>query len=273
MSNSPSHDHSRTAARPSSSVRHSKEDALTEREFELLLEGARELKAPFDFEARLCILLAGKLGLRAGEIAHLKADWIDWYGRSIDIPDHEPCTDGTVDGEVCGYCRGRAIDRLTTNNLTIDEAKAELRAEFDREFDAEALHAMALERRDAVNITFDEAIAERWTPKTPTSARSVPFDFDMRTQLCIERFGDRYDAFPKSRATVNRRINRAAEHAGLESVYPHCLRATSASFHAMRDVSPYALMSIMGWERLSTARVYIQGNEENAAKEVRSKHR
>lgn len=257
-----------------STYRHAKEDALNEREFELLLEGARELREPMDFEARLCILLAGKLGLRVGEIAHLRTDWIDWYGRTIDIPEHEPCTDGTFDGEVCGYCRARALDRLTTNNLTIADAKAELREQFDQEFDDETLHALALERRESVNITYDEAMGERWTPKTPASSRSVPFDFDMRTQLCIERFGERYDAFPKSRATVNRRIKRAAEHAGLEGrVYPHCLRATASSFHAMRDVSPYALMSIMGWEQLSTARVYISGNDETAAKEVRSKHR
>jgi hypothetical protein len=37
-------------------VRYSREDALTDKEFVLLLEGARELKEPFDIQARFIII-------------------------------------------------------------------------------------------------------------------------------------------------------------------------------------------------------------------------
>lgn len=50
-------------------TRHSHEDVLHDREFELLLEAFGDLPAPRDFEAQFIYLLGGRLGLRAGEIA------------------------------------------------------------------------------------------------------------------------------------------------------------------------------------------------------------
>lgn len=59
-------------------IRHSKESALTPREFELLLEGANRIeKEEQRHEARFIILVAGRLGLRTGEITYLQADWIN----------------------------------------------------------------------------------------------------------------------------------------------------------------------------------------------------
>lgn len=56
--------------------RHSPEDVLNDREFELLLEARGELPAPWDFEARISCLPGGRLGLRAGGIAHSRlAGW------------------------------------------------------------------------------------------------------------------------------------------------------------------------------------------------------
>lgn len=253
--------------------KHSREDALTERQFVQLVEATREMGDPYAFEARLCCYLCGKLGLRAGEATHLRSDWIDWHDRMIVVPEHAECTKGQ-DDSVCGYCREMAERRLRTNNLTRGEAADAVRQELGEDVDQAVVERVAIERMGDVNITYAQAIAERWQPKTPNSVRSIPFDFDVRTQLAIEAFDERYDTFPKSRCTVNRRIDQAAEAAGLEvDVYPHALRATAASFHASRGVSPYSLMAIMGWSDIDTARSYIQASESTAAKEIRSKHR
>lgn len=254
-------------------TRHSREDALTEREFELLLDGARDLKPPQDFQARFCIFATARLGLRAGEVAHFSTDWIDDRERLIEIPEHDPCDKGKRPGEVCGYCRARAKDHVENTNLTLQEAKDELQETYD-DLGDDALETMAEQKVEETNITLEEALAERWEPKTEAGARTVPFDHDVRLQMCIERFADRYDEWPRSRATVNRRINGAAENADLEArVYPHALRATAASAFAFKEISVYALMSIMGWSDLATARTYIQASGENAAREVRAKHR
>ena len=116
-------------------------------------------------------------------------------------------------------------------------------------------------------------MASRWHPKTANSSRVIPFDISLRVELCIDRFLDRYEAFPKSRSTINRRVSEAADEAGLTGrVYPHCLRATAASFHAYQGVSPVPLQALMGWNDLSTAQKYIRISGAATAKAIRNVH-
>jgi integrase len=212
-------------------TRHSHEDVLNDREFELLLEACGELPAPQGFQARLICLLAGRLGLRAGEISHLQTAWLDWNRKLIQIPKHAPCT--------CGYCKRQARQ--------------------------EASHTDDLSEADAV--------VARWHPKTVSSARSLPFDLSLRIELCLERFADRYDEFPRSRSTINRRVQAAAEEAGLSGrVYPHCLRETAASHHAYKGVAPVPLQALMGWSDLATAQKYIRISGTATADALRRVH-
>jgi hypothetical protein len=105
---------------------HSKELALDDREFELLVEGARRIDSNYQSaQARFGVLVAGRLGLRAGEIVHMQEDWIDWRNRRICIPSHERCTKGK-DGGICGYCEQAARQAVEYNALTTPEARLEL---------------------------------------------------------------------------------------------------------------------------------------------------
>jgi len=254
---------------------HSREHALNDREFEMLLRGARQLKQPFDFEARLVVHCTATLGMRAGEVAHLRTDWIDFDERIIEIPKHEPCDFGQSDGEICGYCRNWARDYVDSHTLSLEDAKAEVCEEFqDVDLDDVAIEELAQKRINEEAVTMEEAIERQWQPKTAAAARTIPIDFDIRTQMTLEEFAEEHDRFPKSRATVNRRINKAAEKAGLEGrIYPHALRATSANRMVVTGVSAHSLMAIMGWSDFSTARVYISRNQQAAANELRSKTR
>ena len=217
------------------------------------------------------------MGLRGGEIAHLDAEWVDWQARVIEIPEHDTCTKGDNPGEVCGYCRRRAVDEVRARNLSIDGAVAALRQESPErvaEMGDDELRDAAQDLRSDVNRTVAEACADRWQPKTPHAARTIPFDFDARIPLVLESFFERFDGWEKSKATLNRRVNRVAEVADVDAnVYPHALRATAASAHAARDVSAYSLMNTMGWSDIATARAYVASNDEQAAREIRSKHR
>lgn len=62
------------SGRSGSTVRHSKQDALSEVELEYLLEGARQLNFDYYYkpDPEFIIYALGKLGLRRGEIAHMK---------------------------------------------------------------------------------------------------------------------------------------------------------------------------------------------------------
>jgi len=264
------------ALKDRSDRRHSREDAITDREFETLVEATYEIKDCHALEARLALYATGKLGMRGGELAHLEESWVDWKDRVIEIPEHSHCTKGKLEGEICGYCRRRAEEELETNNLTTDEAIQAIHHEYDsetlRQLGEDGIQKLAAELMDEVNITREEAISRRWKPKTEKSARRIPYDFDVRVEMTLERFFEEYDGWSKSKSTLNRRINRLAEHAGID-VYPHALRATAASAHASRGVSAFALMSTMGWSDISTARMYINSNAEQANREIRSKHR
>ncbi|WP_092686683.1 site-specific integrase [Halorientalis regularis] len=217
--------------RRSLTTRHTYEDVLTDREFELLVEACSELPEPRRFQARFICLIAGRLGLRAGEIAHFDTNWLDWNRKLVRIPKSEPCA--------CGYCHRQAAQEASHNDT----------------------------------LSVQEALASRWHPKTIASARAIPFDLSLRVELCIERFSDRYSSFPHSRTTVNRRVQEAAEQAALSGrVYPHCLRATAASYHAYKGVAPVPLQALMGWSDLATAQKYIRISGTATADAVRQVH-
>lgn len=61
----------------------SKDNSLTQIEFEELLSACK------DGKDKLLVILCGGLGMRAGEVAHLRASWIDWQSEKINIPSRE----------------------------------------------------------------------------------------------------------------------------------------------------------------------------------------
>lgn len=104
-------------------------------------------------------------------------------------------------------------------------------------------------------------------------SRSIPSDLLLRIGLCIERFADRYDRFPRSRSTINRRVQEAAAQAGLSGrMYLHRLRTTAASYHAYNGVAPVPLQALMGWSDLATAQQYVRISGTATADTVRQVH-
>lgn len=205
--------------------RHAHQDAVDEQTFERLLRAARKLDDPYDKECRLILMLGGRLGFRAGEITHLRSEWVDWKHQQIQIPAYDPCDHGKGGG-VCGYCR----------------KQARARAEKDED------------------VTLEDAIEGRWSPKTRHSVRTVPFGFDDRIVELMEEWFFHAEGWPRSRCSINRRVDRVAEEAGVgaDSLYPHALRATAATYHAYQGVPVAALQSLFGWSQLSTAQKYVR---------------
>lgn len=221
--------------------RHSKRDALSNREFELLLKGARELNDYQSLQARFVIFMAGRLGIRKGELTHMTKEWVDWRRNMICIPYHEPCIKARDSLDICGYCRQNAKQRFEHNP----------------------------------DLDMEESEQMQWVAKTEEAARDIPFDFHPRVELLVEEFFDRWEAWPVSANAVTRRVKKAAEHSELEDetrVYPHGLRATAASYHAARGLEVLPLQSLMGWAQVSTAHNYVQASGENTARALNSVH-
>lgn len=224
----------------SGTVRNSADDALEDRAYQLLLESTYQLKEPYDLESRFTVLVLGRLGLRVGEMIHMEESWIDWRQRMIRIPYHEPCHKGQ-DGGPCGYCRQLARQREENND----------------------------------DVSFEDALGERWSAKTEAAARSVPFDFDPRVEIVVERYFDECDAVHISKSAVNRRINKCAElvpEVQDLNIYPHCLRATAASYHASRGLDAISLQSLLGWADLSTAHRYVRRSGDRTRRALNATH-
>ncbi|MFC6722841.1 tyrosine-type recombinase/integrase [Halobium palmae] len=225
----------------SEQVLNSKEDALTDRLFQLLLEGARRLEEPYTSLARFVIFATGRLGMRAGEVTHMSEDWVDWREKVIRIPAFDRCEKGRTDDGPCGYCRRLA-------------------------------HSIAEHNEE---LTVEQALSTRWSPKTAAGARAIPFDFDIRVEMEIERLFEDLNSYPHCRGSITQRVTDAAEVAdGLDSdrVYPHALRATASTFHASRGLTGLPLQSFMGWEKLATTETYLNGTAEATRRALRSVH-
>jgi len=213
-------------------VRYSHQDALSESEFQALLDAVDDMDEPFRTECRFILVAGGRLGMRAGEITHFREDWVDWGRSVIDIPRFQDCD--------CGYCRSQA--------------------------------QQSARKRDR---PFDVAMSEFWSPKTPDSARAIPFDFSDLTRETVEEFTFLFDRFERSRSAINRRVDRMLDAAGMrrDACYPHALRATAATWHAYRGLPPVALQSLMGWSQLSVAQKYLRlsgGATQEALRETHS---
>lgn len=203
-----------------------REKALTERDFERLLDGARRIDDETRrFEAHAVILLGGRLGFRPGELTHFDASWVDWQRQIIHVPDHAPCRKGR-NGGICGYCRQAVEQRMSYDST----------------------------------VTFEELADGYWQPKTDAAARPIPFHFSARLQVAVESLIQEYGGWPYSFSTLQRRLDAALDcSSSLDrtSTSLHGLRATAASYHASRGLDLAAFRSMFGWEDLETARQYL----------------
>jgi len=206
-------------------ARHVHEDALDDREFEELLNGAKLLPSPWNLEAMFVVLVTGRLGLRIGEVAHARRSWMSSDKGLLSVPSVEPCSKGQ-NGGLCGYCR-RQTKRIADRD-DVKDGVAELREDY-------------------------------WRPKTPSAERAVPFEFSERATNILGAFFDYHGTVPFSVNTARQRVKLAAAASTLDRrVYPHCLRATAASRHAYRGLNVPALQAMMGWAKIETAEKYIR---------------
>jgi integrase len=223
-----------TSPRFEQKERHSKEDALTDHEFELLYEGAQRLPSRgFARQCMFAIMMAGRLGLRRGEITHMKQQWVDWDEKMIRIPRHRDCN--------CGTCRQKAQQKEEHNDdLVFEEAMGH------------RWHPKTETSIREIPFGFSariEVILDRFFDKHNEWAYSA--------QVVNRRI---------NRAAENARQIKA------DDVYPHALRATAATYHAGRGLDVVPLQSMFGWCDLETPMKYVKQSGKNTARELKGIH-
>jgi len=204
-------------------ARHAHEDALSDVGFEKLINGAKILEPPWNLEALFVVLAAGRLGLRIGEIAHARREWLSSEKGMLEIPSQDTCQKGR-DGGICGYCRRQATRTSETSDRDLDEL-----------------------------------LKSYWEPKTAAAERAVPFEFSNRVKHIVRAFFEYYEGVPFSVNTARHRVSMAVDASELsQRVYPHCLRATAATHLAYDGLPVSALQAMLGWAKIETAKKYIR---------------
>ena len=251
----------------------SSDEALRQPTFVRLYRGAFEIDNPDRcLKTAYIILLAGRLGLRTGEIQHVREAWIDWRRGEIAIPRHDPCgcmncwiaakrkaadDDDSVRDEIVELIdKEEEIDStdeledhvdILLENFSADEDTIKKDDEDNQEEDD----------RDPLEILYQE----RWQPKYERSARRVPFGYSRRLTAVIMLFFENNDCLEITQPTMNNLVKEAAENAkGVdpENITLRGLRATAATNYTTIIRNPKVIQDVMGWTRIETGARYIR---------------
>jgi len=239
---------------PTNGPRRSAKDALEPDTYFRLYMGALQIES---YERRLIacfvILVAGRLGLRVGELQHLREEHIHWKRGELCIPDLDPCA--------CKRCWIGALDKWGRKGLK------ELQE--DGEWDNEAnWKSMSAAEKEEVTDKADYCTpknltqivySDQFTPKYDRSARVIAFGWSYRLTACLMTFFDEFDCLERRRDPINRLLKEAAKNAdGVdpEHISVHRLRATGETFFADISIDPKMLRDLGGWQQLKTGDKY-----------------
>lgn len=250
----------------------SSDEALRQATYRRLYLGACAIEdSKKELEACYIILLAGRLGLRTGEIQHVREGWIDWIRGEIAIPRHDPCG--------CMNCWVAAKQKSSSDE---DEFRKEMSKAIRKRIDSdtsrdpdEIIDEMLPEdnelppevedkndKTDQDDRTAEDILyEERWQPKYERSARRIPFGHSKRLTAVIMEYLQQYEYMEITQPTMNNRVERAAELAeGVdpENITIRGLRATAATNYATYIRNPKAIQDLMGWTRIETGVRYLR---------------
>lgn len=246
----------------------SKDDALTDKEINLLTDNTQTLKEKFIIKM---ILYSG---LRAGEIAHIKKDWINEDKTIINIPTKQECT--------CYECRLRRFSQIIEDtawkkdypDITFSVSKLE-----------KILHKKRsiTEKEKEYQVQFSRILVGFWEPKTHAGIREIPIIYPELNDV-IDKFFSHHEQLNISRQRVWFIVQTVAKRAGLYArtkvkgkekspswIYPHALRATCASLWGKRGVALATMCKVFGWDDVTSANPYVTIDKKSAEKELREK--
>ena len=145
------------------------------------LSGSEGFNKARDFQALFICLVAGRLGLRAGEITHLNTEWFDWDRKLLQIPQHEPCS--------CGYCRRQAAQEASHCD-DITEAETE-EARWHVNYSTLPRSGLLVPR--LLRVGLPVSVSER-AGTGPTAVPDSAGDFPLRVVRSVPLLPNRYSA-------------------------------------------------------------------------------
>lgn len=192
-------------------------------------------------------------GLRVGELTHLRSNWVhidDNYSEAfgydyIQIP---------IKGQVCDcdQCLLNAyIEHVRDEHK---KSKAWYKQTMSDFFNLKRLNRLPI----------SEGI---WRPKTKNSNRKIPILMD-EFKYELLHFFKNHDELGMIRQQVGQIVKQRSLKYLHRHLYPHAIRATTASLWVDSGANVQELMKIMGWETMNTAQIYINASDKQAFKHL-----
>lgn len=219
-------------------VKHCSEDAPTQRELEEFINIADDID-------KLIFILAGKYTLRAGEIEHMKADWLhigddkakDVKIDHIEIPKHgDPCT--------CDNCMLFEFRKLMKNKLKKNNrSKKKIKKPAEWWADMQDKYYKLKKKNNLPKLP-----VHIWIPKSDSGARIIPLVFKEYTSF-IQDFFSKNDSIGIGRQAIWKRMKK-------HGIHPHNLRATAIMYWSKKNMHPRSRMKIAGHKHISAQDPY-----------------
>lgn len=214
---------------------------------------------------RVIIHSLAHLGFRAGAVAHMTEDWMDYQNHHVTVPSHQVCSAGR-DGGPCSECRNR-LERIRCG---VTEPLADVLARVDSyadPSDESSLFARArrydrYSRRDGLGVQRLNRILREydgmWFPKSGSGHRPVPVK-DSDTWDILTRWFGAHDSVMVTRQTVGNVVRRVASASGIRrKVEPHEFRHTFGTRLAELGFSVHEIKDAMGHATTAQAEDYIK---------------
>lgn len=119
------------------------------------------------------------------------------------------------------------------------------------------------------DMTAEDALALCWGPKTEAGVRAIYYGCSPRAIDAVERFADVVGTLDMDVSTINRRVDKLADRAGIrQNVYPHALRASAGFWWADLGLEAAYLQAIMGWRSIEVAVAYLRASGIQLAQRI-----
>lgn len=163
----------------------------------------------------------------------------------------------------------RRAELLHFNRTWLDRDRKLILIPYFEDCDCSYCYGRAKNYAEDRDMTVEEAMEYTWSPKTEAGVRAIYYGWSAQTIDAVERFADDVGELDMDIGTINRRVDKLAEYAGIQhNMYPHALRASAAFFWADLGLEAAYLQAIMGWGSIEVAVAYLRASGRQLAQRI-----
>jgi integrase len=232
-------------------IKHSYENAPTQLELSNILATASG-------KDRVILILAGKYGMRAGEIEHMRASWlnVDNENSKTEHTDHiriprfgDPCS--------CDVCMLQEWFKFQKNKEKKHKHdKTKIKKTFIWYKDTEKEYY-----RLKKHGKLPELPKHDWSPKSSAGARLIPLSFPEHTSYLQDYFS-KNDSLGIGRQAIWLRMKKY-------KIHTHSFRATALKYWGDRNINPRSLMKLAGHATIASSDPYINRDVHEMVEETK----